>query len=147
QPHRAETWVRREHAPGSRAQRTHDGASLGSHFSELAHGTVDLLRKEVELAKSEVREALEQTKRGVAGVVAGATVLAGGFAALLAAAILGLGLYLPYWAAALIVGGAACAVGAVLLGAGKGVVAPANFIPHRTMAEHDRDKQMLKEHL
>src|SRR5688500_8902232 len=89
--------------------------SLGELFRALASDTGVLVRKEVELAKTEMA--------GKAKVVAkdGALIAGGGALAyyatflLLAALVLGLGTVMPLWASALIVG--------VVLAAGAGVLA------------------------
>lgn len=89
--------------------------SLGELFKMLASDTGVLVRKEVELAKTEMA--------GKAKVVAkdGAMIAGGGLLAyyasflLLAALVLALGTIMPLWASALIVG--------VVLAAGAGVLA------------------------
>lgn len=95
--------------------REQEQRSLGELFKELASDTGTLVRKEVELAKTEMS--------GKAKVVAkdGAMIAAGGALAyyasflLLAALVLALGTIMPLWASALLVG--------VVLAAGAGLLA------------------------
>jgi uncharacterized membrane protein YqjE len=89
--------------------------SLGELFKRLTTDTRELIHREVELAKVEMREAgatlaRDATKIGIAGGLALAGVLALG-----AFAIVGLGdLFNNYWLAALIVGVLFLAIGGYL---------------------------------
>ena len=120
--------------------------SLPGNIAELTHHTIDLLRKEMKLAKVEVGEKLDQVKQGITNLAVGSLVLFAGVLTLLAAAVLGLGLYIPYWASALIVGGVVSLIGGAMLGKGRSDVRPRNLEPERTMEELKRDKQLVQEH-
>lgn len=120
--------------------------SLPGNIAELTHHTIDLLRKEMKLARVEVGEKLDQAKQGVANMAVGSMVLFAGVLTLLAAAVLGIGLYIPYWASALIVGGAVSLIGGAMLGKGRADVRPRNLEPERTMHELQRDKRLVEEH-
>jgi len=133
------------HTPESMASREAD-RSLPGNIAELTHHTIDLLRKEMKLAKVEVGEKLDQVKQGITNLAVGGLVLFAGVLTLLAAAVLGIGLYIPYWASALIVGGAVTLIGGAMLGKGRHDVRPQNLEPERTMDELKRDKQLVQEH-
>ena len=120
--------------------------SLPGNIAELTHHTIDLLRKEMKLAKVEVGEKLDQAKQGIANLAFGTLVLFAGVLTLLAAAVLGIGLYIPYWASALIVGGVVTLIGGAMLGKGRADVRPRNLEPERTMQELERDKRLIQEH-
>jgi hypothetical protein len=125
---------------------TTDERSLPGNIAELTHQTIDLLRKEMKLAKVEVGEKLDQARQGLMNMVMGSMVLFCGVLALLAAAVLGIGLYIPYWAAALIVGGVVTLIGVAMLGKGRHDVRAHNLEPERTMQELKRDKRLVQEH-
>jgi Flp pilus assembly protein TadB len=90
-------------------------ASIGELMSQLSAQTSRLVRDEIRLGQKELQQAAKH-----AGIGAGLFSVAGllaffGLAAVLAAAVAGLAVVLPVWAAALIVG--------VVLFAGAGVAA------------------------
>lgn len=120
--------------------------SLPGNLAELTHHTIDLLRKEMKLAKVEVGEKLDQARQGMTNLAVGGLILFAGVLTLLAAAVLGIGLYIPYWASALIVGGAVALIGAVMLGKGRHDVQPESLEPERTIDEIQRDKRLVQEH-
>lgn len=120
--------------------------SLPGNIAELTHHTIDLLRKEMKLAKVEVGEKFDQAKAGFTNLAVGSMILFAGVLTLLAAAVLGIGLHIPYWASALIVGGVVTLIGGVMLGKGRHDVRPENLEPERTMDELKRDKRLVQEH-
>jgi uncharacterized membrane protein YqjE len=120
--------------------------SLPDNLAELAKETVELLRNELRLAKLEVNDKIEQAKRGISAMTVGALVLAGGLLTLLAAAVIGIGQVMPYWASALLVGGVVSLIGGAMLGKGRQNLKPENLEPERTLEELNRDKQLVEEH-
>jgi uncharacterized membrane protein YqjE len=120
--------------------------SLPGNIAELTHHTIDLLRKEMKLAKVEVGEKLDQLRQGIMSLAIGWLIFAGGLLTLLAAAVLGIGLYIPYWASALIVGGVVTLIGGAMLGKGRHDVRPQNLEPERALDELQRDKRLIQEH-
>jgi hypothetical protein len=76
----------------------------------------------------------------------GGVVAFGGFLVLLVAAVLGLDLVLRTpWLSALIVGGVAVALGAVLLAVGKSRMT--ELAPERSLRSLRRDTELVQEHL
>jgi uncharacterized membrane protein YqjE len=120
--------------------------SLPDNLAQLAKETVELLRNELRLAKREMDEKFEQAKHGVSAMAFGGLVLAGGLLTLLAAAVIGLGEVMPYWASALLVGGIVTLIGGAMLGKGRQNLKPENLEPERTLEELKRDKQLVEEH-
>ena len=100
-------------------QTTRDDRSTSDLLRELSQQTGDLVRKEMELAKAELR--VKGKAAGVAGgMFGGAGVIAlYGVGALTAAAILGLAIVLDAWLAALLVGIGYLAVAGILALTGK----------------------------
>lgn len=119
-------------------------ASVGSLLKELAHEVPSLLTKEVALAKSEAREGLHATKRGVAAVAVGGAVAMSGFIFLLLAAVFVLGTMVAPWIAALIVGGITLVVGLAMVEAGKKKFDAQSLKPDRTMGALHKDKTALQ---
>ena len=119
--------------------------SLGELLSNLATEAVLLLRQELELFKAEVKEKLGRDGRAGALVAAGGVILLSGWLALLAAAILALGLVLPWWAAALLVAAVALIVGFVILRIGMRQLSREDLTPHRTLSSLRTDAAWIRE--
>lgn len=95
-----------------------ENRSLGQLVSDLSEQTARLVRTEIDLAKEELAAKAKRAGIG-SGLLAAAGVLAlYTFAVGIAAAILGLAVPLPAWAAALIVFGALLLVTGLLAGIG-----------------------------
>lgn len=124
-----------------------DQRSLGELFKELAAGTGILVRKEVELAKTEMA--------GKAKVVAkdGSMIAGGGVLAfyaslvLLAALVLALGTVMPLWASALIVGGVLAAGAAALAFIGVKKLKRVDPAPRETIRTLKENKLWLSEQM
>lgn len=102
-------------------------AELGSvpHLlRQLVDDVATLVRKELALATSEISKSVDDAKTGAVSMVTGGAVLYLGIVYLLAAATLALALFMPGWAAALIVGGVVTLVGAVMVMGGKKKMQP-----------------------
>jgi Putative Actinobacterial Holin-X, holin superfamily III len=127
----------------------HDGQSgTMSLLSEITLGLGRLVRGELSLARAEAAEGLKAAGSGlvkiaVAAVVGlvGLNVLAGAAVAGLATAGLG-----PAWAA-LIVGGALCAVALGLALAGKAALRLRGILPNRALRGLRRDAEAVRQGL
>lgn len=126
-------------------QQTTDQPSLGELFGELATQTGTLVRKEVELARVEMTGKAKDAGRNAAIAATGGAVVLLGTMALLAALILGLGMFVPLWASALIVGAAVTGVGAVLAAKGIRAFGAIEVAPRQTMQTLEENKQWLRE--
>jgi hypothetical protein len=104
-----------EPTPGERARAERARSrSLAQLVSDLPRLVVDLLKAELNHLKAEFAEKAKYAGVGI-GLLAGAAfLLFFAFAALIAAAILGIAVALPAWAAALIVFGALVVIAVVL---------------------------------
>ncbi len=120
--------------------------SLPGNITELAHDTIELVRKELELAKAEMGEQLAQVRQGIGSIATRAMLFAGGLLTLLAAAVIGIGLFIPYWVSALIVGGVVTLIGGAMLGWGRQEVEPEQLKPERTVEELEHDRRLIREH-
>ena len=127
-------------------QTTRDDRSTSDLLRELSQQTGDLVRKEMELAKAELRE--KGKAAGIAGgMFGGAAVIAlYGVGALTAAAILGLAIVLDAWLAALLVGVGYLAVAGILALTGKKKVEQATPpVPEQAIESSKEDVEWTKQ--
>jgi len=125
---------------------TRDDRSTSDLLRELSQQTGDLVRKEMELAKAELRE--KGKAAGIAGgMFGGAGVIAlYGVGALTAAAILGLAIVLDAWLAALLVGVGYMAVAGILALTGKKKVEQATPpVPEQAIESSKEDVEWTKQ--
>jgi hypothetical protein len=120
-------------APDGNAGLPGQEASVGSLLRELAHEASAMVGNEVALAKSEARETLHTTGRGVAAVASGGAVAFSGFIVLLMSAVYGLSNVMEPWLAALIVGGVVLVIGALLVQSGKRKFRSENLRPEHSL--------------
>lgn len=120
------------------------GPSTGSLLRDLMHEVPALLGKEMALARAEMRENLEEARRGMTAVSGGAVVLAGGYFVLLFAAVYALSNVLEPWLAALIVGAVAATVGYMMLSAGMRRMSSQGLRPDRTINSLREDKDTIQ---
>ncbi|WP_405009601.1 phage holin family protein [Kitasatospora sp. NBC_01539] len=118
--------------------------------NELVHEATELasrlVRQEVQLAKAELTEKGKRAGLG-GGLFSGAGLLAIiGLQAFVAAAIAGLALVMPLWAAALVAGGALMLIAAVLALVGRGQLRKAGSpVPEQAIATTRTDIDVIKE--
>ncbi len=108
--------------------------SLASHVADLGDELYALVRKEVELAKVELSEKVEQAQKGTTALASGGAVLYAGFFFILLAITFGLAAAMPLWLAALIVGAVVAIAGGVMLANGRKRLRSENLAPRRTAA-------------
>jgi uncharacterized integral membrane protein len=123
--------------------------SLGSLIGDLAHETTTLVRKEVELAKSEMSEKIDKVTSAVASMAAGGAVLYGGFLVFLVFCVAGLDAILDHWystqwLAPLIVSVVVLAVGYFLLKAGQKKIEKDALTLRRTLRSLQRDASFMQ---
>lgn len=117
--------------------------SLGELFRELAQDTSILVRKEVELARAEMRSNMQSLAKDVGMIAAGGGVLlvaALVFTAFLVAAI-GDALGNEYWLGALIVGAVYAAIGGFLIARGRTGLSNGDLKPEQTLESLQADKR------
>ena len=118
--------------------------STKSLLRELMHEVPELFTKEVALARAEMRENLEQTRRGATEVSTGGVVLAGGYIVLLLAAVYGLSEVMEPWLAALLVGGVAALIGYSMVKAGMRHFSTRDLKPDRTIDSVHKDADAIR---
>jgi len=117
---------------------------LGAVITSAIDGTRTLVRKQVELAKIEMTEAVAVRAKG-AGMFAGAGVMALGFVA--AAGSVALALVLPAWAANLIVAAVFVAIASVLALIGRNAIRNAPTTPEQTQETLKEDARWARQQI
>ena len=125
-----------------------DGSrSLGDLFSELTSDLSSLIRKEIELARTETAEKISAATRSIVLIAAGGFIAYAGFIALLAAVAIALGGLMPYWLSALLVGIVVLVVGGVLIQSGRSALSNLEVTPEKTVETMKENTEMVKEKL
>jgi uncharacterized membrane protein YqjE len=120
--------------------------SVGELLRDLASDVTNLIRQELNLAKTEAQEKLHQTVAAVVSIVAGALLAFAALIVLLDALVYGLTeAGLERWLAALIVGGLVAIIGFVLVRKGQNDLSAARLAPERTAANLRKDINLAKE--
>jgi uncharacterized membrane protein YqjE len=122
--------------------------SIGELLSDLTREVTTLVRKEVQLAKTEISEKVSAAIRGSILLVVAVVFAVFALQALLATAIIALANVVTPWLAALIVGGVLLVVAAIcgLIGISK-LKQGADVVPHQTVETVKKDVQLVREHI
>ena len=131
--------------PGTLSSTDANNASLGRLFRDLADDISDLTRKEIELARTETMEKVANASKAVATMAAGGFIAYAGLLFLLAAAVLVIATWVPYWLSAVIVGGVAVIVGLIMLQGGRSALQNTNITPEKTVDTMKENAQWVKE--
>ena len=119
--------------------------SLGDLFSDLTRDTAQLVRQEVNLAKTEVTQKATRAGKDVGMIAAGGAVAYIGLMAIVAAVALLLAHFMSPWIAALITGLAVSVIGGLLAMQGVAGLKRINPVPQNTVETLKEDAQWLKE--
>ena len=119
--------------------------SITELITRLSRETVTLVRKEVQLAKAEMSQKASRVGKNVGFLVVGGVVAYTGLLALVAAVILVLGLVIPYWLSAVIVGLVIAAIGAILVVKGLNTLRQEDPTPQETVETLQEDKEWLRD--
>lgn len=143
------TSERQVHSAPSVNHEPDDPRNVGSLLSQLGHDVGSLVTTEVNLAKAEISESLDDAKKGVISLVTAAVVLFSGILILLngLARTLAAVADLQAWISFLIVGGVVSVIGGVLLANGKSKLSADKLSLNRTEASLRKDQQVAKEQL
>lgn len=118
---------------------------LGELFAELARETAELVREEARLVKVEMTGKAKGVAKDAAMVGVGGGLAMVGSLVLMAALVLILGLVMPYWAAALLVGVVVTGTGAAVAMAGVRALRRVDPVPRETLQTLKEDGQWLSE--
>lgn len=123
--------------------------SLAALFSDLTRDTVELVRQEIALARTELSNKVTTAQTALASMAVGAAVILAGLFLLLQAVVQGLAMVLPPdlapWLSPLAVGLIVAGIGYAMLKAGQSKLDPDNLVPQRTMDSLRRDKAVVQE--
>jgi hypothetical protein len=123
--------------------------SLATLFSDLTRDTVELIRQEIALARTELSQKVSTAQGALASMAVGAAVILAGLFLLLQALVAGLAMVLPPdmapWLAPLLVGVVVAGIGWVMLGAGRSKLDADSLVPQRTLHSLQRDKAVVQE--
>jgi hypothetical protein len=122
-----------------------DNASLGRLFRDLADDLSNLTRKEIELARTETMEKISHASKAVVSMAVGGFIAYAGLLFLLAAAVMVVATWVPYWLSAVIVGGVAAIIGLIMLQGGRSALAKTNITPEKTVDTMKENAQWVKE--
>jgi len=131
-------------AMNSGASRSPSDGGMAGLLRQLSDDVTNLLTKEAQLAKAEIREAAEEAKAGMVAMSAGAAIAFSGVLAIIFGFIYALALFVPLWASAFSIGVSALVIGYLMLDAGKEKAKPANAVPERTIKAVKDDAEMAQ---
>ncbi|MCX6049402.1 MAG: phage holin family protein [Chloroflexi bacterium] len=119
--------------------------TLGDLFTSLTSDLTTLVRKEIDLARTETMEKVTGVTRNVVMMVAGGLVAYAGLIALIMAAIFLLNQALSLWVSALIVGIVVIIIGAILLSIGRSSLNNMTVVPEKTVETMKDNTEWAKE--
>ncbi len=122
-----------------------DDRSLGELFSELSQETSTLVRQEVQLAKTEMSQKASRVGKDVGFLAVGGAVAYAGLLAIIAGVIFLLGLAIPLWLSALLVGIVVAIVGYFLVKKGLDALKQEDLAPRETINTLKEDKEWAKD--
>lgn len=122
-----------------------DDRTVREIISEVSGDFTALVREEMALAKTELRQGFKQFARGAAFLLVAAFIVNAGFLALVASLVVGLANAMAIWLSAFIVGLVLAIVGAFLLMKGVGDMKNAELKPERTVKTLREDANIVKE--
>lgn len=135
-------------APPPAAAANVDGRTLGELFNELSEDFSHLIRQEVELARTETTEKLNQAKQSAIFLIAAGLVGYAGFLLVLIALANLLNTAIGvYWISSLIVGAVVLVVAFILYVAGRSGLRNMSVVPEQTIETLKNDAQWAKEHV
>lgn len=126
---------------------TNSNKSLGELFSDLSGDLSNLMRKEVQLAKTEMSENISRTVKNAILLVVAAVFVVFALFALIVAAIYGLSTVVAPWLAALIVAGALLVIAGALAMIGLNALKKASLAPKETVRTLQEDVQWAKQQI
>lgn len=125
-----------------------ESRGIGDLLGDLSRQVSTLVRKEIELARTEVTTSVGRISRGAAMAGAGGAILYAGLLVLLIAAVLGLiEAGVQPWLSALIVGVVVLAIGGALTAFGANRVREADLAPKQTAETVKENVEFVKEQM
>jgi len=122
-----------------------DEPTLGDLFSSLTEDMSTLIRKEVDLARTETMEKVSSATRSVVSMVAGGMIAYAGLIGVMIAVIVGLSRFMPLWLSALIVGIVVIVIGAIMIMSGRSSLQKMTVVPEQTVESMKENTEWAKE--
>lgn len=122
-----------------------DEPTLGDLFSSLTEDMSTLIRKEVDLARTETLEKVSSATRSVVSMVAGGMIAYAGLIGVMIAVIVGLSRLMPLWLSALIVGIVVIVIGAIMIMSGRSSLQKMTVVPEQTVESMKENTEWAKE--
>lgn len=107
--------------------------SIGDLLGHLTQQIGSLVRQEITLAQTEMRQNAATMGRDMVMMIGGGILLWSGFIALLGTGIVALAQILPWWLAGLTAGGGIALIGLIVLVIGQAGLKRTNLMPQRTL--------------
>lgn len=120
--------------------------SIGELAGGLAGDVQDLVRGELALARAEFDAKVQGLVTIAISIVGGALVAFAGLVVLLEGGAAALAMWLPTWAALLIVGAVIVLVGGLIARGALASLSLQNLKPERAIANVQQDARMIKDH-
>jgi uncharacterized membrane protein YqjE len=118
---------------------------LGELFSELARETTQLIRQEVQLAKTEMTQKASQVGKDLGMLAAGGVLAFMGLLAIMATIVIAIAnAGLPWWGSTLLVGAVVLCIGGGLAFAGLSALRRVDPVPRQTVQTIEEDKQWVR---
>ncbi|MGL4608393.1 MAG: phage holin family protein [Trueperaceae bacterium] len=119
--------------------------SLGSLIAGLLQDIRLLFSQEIDLAKREVAQKISVVSKSAVSIAIGVVLALGGVFVLIAAFVLILDLFMPAWAAALVLALVFLAVGGLILFSGIQKLRTMTYVPERTVRTVEEGVQRVRE--
>ena len=126
-------------------QQNKDERAIGELLGDLYRDAERMVRLEVEFAKTEVTQKATRVGKNAGFLVAGAIVAYTGVLAILAGIIALLGLVIPVWISALIIGILVAGAGAFLAWKGLQTLRQESVSPQRTIDTLKEDQEWMRD--
>jgi len=145
-PAQREQRATRPNAAMSEARPQEGEPTIAALVSGLISDAQELARKEIQLAKVEVKQEVDRTIQGTIALAAGAITIGLAAILLLFAIVYALAetLNWPLWASFSLVGAVVLAIGLIALSVGKARVAKVDPVPHETLDSLRKDVTWIK---
>jgi len=124
-----------------------EAEGLGTLISGLLKDLQDLVRAEVQLAKTEIQEDATKAGRAIAIIAGGALIGLVGFVFVMLAVMYGLNRWFPDWVSALIVGVVLALAALMLAMNGKSKLSAASLKPEQTIESLKEDQAWAKQQI
>lgn len=118
--------------------------SIGDLFSDLSKDLRNLVRQEMDLAKTEMSRKASRAGKDIAYIAVGGAIAYAGFLAILGAIVILIGKIVPWWASAFIVGIVVGGIGYTFVAKGRRDLKREQFKPEQTIETLREDKEWMK---